>query len=81
MFSNQRTSAVVVVFALGGLLGLAGFPAARAQGPKTSSRPAEFEAVVEKNVMIPMRDSVALAADLYRPGHDGKEAPGDFPPS
>ena len=79
MFSSKRTSAVVVVLALGGLVGRAGSPAARAQGPKTSARAAEFEAVVEKNVMIPMRDGVRLAADLYRPGRDGKAAPGRFP--
>ena len=50
-----------------------------AQGPKTSSRPAEYDAVVQKNVMIPMRDGVSLAADLYRPGRDGKPAPGRSP--
>ncbi len=79
MISSKRTSVIVVVFALGGLLGLDGSQAARAQGPKTSSRLPNFEAVVQKNVMISMRDGVSLAADLYRPGHDGKPAPERFP--
>ena len=37
------------------------------QAPQPSKRPAEFGVVVEKNVMIPMRDGVRLAADIYRP--------------
>jgi putative CocE/NonD family hydrolase len=35
--------------------------------------------IVEKNVMIPVRDGVRLAADLYRPAKDGKVASGRFP--
>ncbi len=35
--------------------------------------------VVEKKVLIPMRDGVHLAADLYRPAKDGKAAEGRFP--
>ena len=57
----------------------AGSPDVRAQGPKTNSRAPEFEVVVEKNVMIPMRDGVRLAADIFRPARDGKPAPGRFP--
>ena len=33
----------------------------------------------EKDVMIPMRDGVKLAADIYRPAHDGKAVEGKFP--
>jgi putative CocE/NonD family hydrolase len=50
----------------------------RAQ-PPVSKRAAEFGVVVERNVMIPMRDGVHLAADLYRPAKDGQPAPGRFP--
>ena len=50
-----------------------------AQGPQPSKRPAEFGVVVEKNVIIPMRDGVRLAADVYRPARDGKPATGRFP--
>ena len=49
------------------------------QGPQPSKRPAEFGVVVEKDVMIPMRDGVRLAADIHRPARDGKPAPGRFP--
>jgi putative CocE/NonD family hydrolase len=52
---------------------------ARAQGPVPAKRPAEFGVAIEKNVMIPMRDGVRLAADLYRPARDGKPAGGRFP--
>ncbi len=52
---------------------------AHAQAPRISTRPAEFEVVVEKNVMIPMRDGTRLAADIYRPARAGKPASGRFP--
>jgi putative CocE/NonD family hydrolase len=51
----------------------------RAQGPETSKRPAEFDVMVERDVKIPMRDGVRLAADLYRPARGGKPAEGRFP--
>jgi putative CocE/NonD family hydrolase len=35
-----------------------------------SSKP-EYEVVVHKNVMVPMRDGVRLACDVYRPARDG----------
>ena len=47
-----------------------------------ASEPApEFGVVVQKNVMIPMRDGVHLAADIYRPARDGTVARGGFPRS
>jgi putative CocE/NonD family hydrolase len=39
----------------------------------------EYDVVVQKNVMVPMRDGVKLAADLYLPAKDGKIAEGEFP--
>jgi putative CocE/NonD family hydrolase len=77
--TDGRLAWVVVV--AGHVLSL-GWPAgdeARAQGPQPSKRPAEFGVVVEKDVMIPMRDGVRSAADIYRPARDGKPAPGRFP--
>ena len=35
--------------------------------------------VIAKNVMVPMRDGVSLAADIYRPAVDGEGLPGPFP--
>ena len=35
--------------------------------------------VIEKNVMVPMRDGVRLAADLYFPARDGVRLQGKFP--
>lgn len=39
----------------------------------------EYDVIVEQNVPVPMRDGVILAADIYRPAHNGKPAEGRFP--
>ncbi len=39
----------------------------------------EYDVVVQKNVMVPMRDGVKLATDLYLPAKDGEVAEGKFP--
>jgi hypothetical protein len=39
----------------------------------------EYDVVVMKNVMVPMRDGTRLAADVYRPAHDGSFVPGPLP--
>ena len=43
------------------------------------ARPAEYGVVVVENVMVPMRDGVRLATDLYLPARDGKPVAGKFP--
>ena len=53
------------------------FPA-RAQ-PAVSQRPADTGVLVERNLMIRVRDGVRLAADVYRPARDGKPLAGRFP--
>jgi predicted acyl esterase len=41
---------------------------------------AESYGIVEsRDVMIPMRDGVKLAADIYRPARDGQAVEGKFP--
>ena len=35
--------------------------------------------IASQNVMVPMRDGVRLATDIYRPGVNGVPAPGKFP--
>lgn len=42
-------------------------------------RPAEFGIVVAENVMVPMRDGVHLATDIYRPAIGGEILDGQFP--
>ncbi|MER3436656.1 MAG: antibiotic hydrolase, partial [Chloroflexota bacterium] len=42
-------------------------------------RPPEYGIVIAKDVMIPMRDGVRLAADIYRPAVNGEPVPGRFP--
>ncbi len=39
----------------------------------------EYGMVIAKDVMVPMRDGVRLATDLYRPAVGGEAAPGPFP--
>jgi len=41
--------------------------------------PPTHEVIVERNVMVPMRDGVRLATDLYRPARDGRALPGRWP--
>ena len=38
-----------------------------------------YDVIVVKDVMVPMRDGVELATDLYFPARDGKKAEGKFP--
>ena len=53
----------------------------RSAQPAVTHRPAEYGVVIEKNLMIPVRDGVRLAADTYRPAREGKPAPGASPRS
>lgn len=39
----------------------------------------DFEVVVTRNVMVPMRDGVKLATDLYRPARGGQPVPEPLP--
>ncbi len=59
---RSRFAAVLLV----ALLGLLNFAPARAAEAK------QTEAAVEVDVMVPMRDGVRLATDVYRPTRDGK---------
>ena len=47
-----------------------------AQGDTTS---AIYDVIVAKNIMVPMRDGVKLATDVYMPARDGMPAQGKFP--
>jgi putative CocE/NonD family hydrolase len=44
-----------------------------------AARAAEYEVHLEAGVMVPMRDGVKLAADVYRPARDGAPVEGKFP--
>ena len=39
----------------------------------------QYDVVVDRDMMIPMRDGVRLATDLYHPATGGKPADGRFP--
>lgn len=39
----------------------------------------QYDWLREADVLLPMRDGVRLAADIYRPALDGRPAPGRFP--
>jgi uncharacterized protein len=38
-----------------------------------------YDVIVAKNIMVPMRDGVKLATDVYRPARGGAPVPGRFP--
>ena len=38
-----------------------------------------YEVLTAKNVMVPMRDGVRLATDIYQPARNGVAVPGKFP--
>ena len=41
--------------------------------------PTDYGIVIAKDVMVPMRDGVRLATDIYRPAADGEPVAGRFP--
>ena len=41
--------------------------------------PTDYGIVIAKDVMVPMRDGVRLATDIYRPATDGEPVAGRFP--
>jgi len=64
---------------LGTLVGpLAVFALLVTFGPSWASE-AEYEVVVDEDVMVPMRDGVRLATDVYHPAKDGKPVEGKLP--
>jgi hypothetical protein len=58
------------------LLGSARFAFSQAE---PAGSPEEYEVGVVKDVMVPMRDRVKLATDIYYPAKDGAPVPGKFP--
>lgn len=38
-----------------------------------------YETILEARIMVPMRDGIRLATDVYRPALNGKAVPGPFP--
>ncbi len=53
-------------------LGFVGMVATRGQAEKPIILEPKYKMRIERNVLIPMRDGVRLAADLFRPDSDGK---------
>jgi uncharacterized protein len=65
MRSIMHRKLVVVVLCLATLAG-------------AQSKP-QYEVAATKNVMVPMRDGIKLATDIYLPAQNGAPAPGRFP--
>ena len=49
------------------------------QAPTVTKIEPGNEVIIEKNIMVAVRDGVRLALDLYRPGKGGKVLAGSFP--
>jgi len=47
--------------------------------PPAPASAIEYDVLVRRNVPVPMRDGVRLAADLYLPARYGEPAEGRFP--
>jgi len=43
------------------------------------AQPPAYDVIASKRIMVPMRDGVRLATDIYRPGRDGAPVEGKFP--
>ena len=71
MSATRRGSGVFVVAALTVLLAPAGLLAQKGSG--------EYGVAVIRNIMVPMRDGVKLATDVYLPARNGAPVPGKFP--
>jgi putative CocE/NonD family hydrolase len=52
---------------------------ARGQTPVVSQREAQYEVVVRKNILVPVRDGTKLALDVYLPARDGQNLPDRHP--
>ncbi|HUK32048.1 MAG TPA: CocE/NonD family hydrolase, partial [Candidatus Acidoferrum sp.] len=73
--ASLRLILVLPLFALAFILV---HPTSRADFPAPQEQP-RYEVITQKNVMIPMRDGVPLAVDVYLPGKNGAVATGKFP--
>jgi uncharacterized protein len=76
--AHQTTTVIHCVIAA--LLGTTSL-ASLGQNTPAPARPNEpkYDVVVLKDVMVPMRDGVNLACDIYRPALNGKAVDGRFP--
>ena len=72
--SRRRTVSAQLLAALL-LLGVSGSPALEAETPA----PASADVALTSDVMVPMRDGVHLATDIYRPAHEDQPTGGRFP--
>jgi putative CocE/NonD family hydrolase len=62
-----------------GLLAIARVRPAHAGPPGIASVAVGPDTLLMSNLMVPMRDGVQLATDLYLPGHNGSPVSGRFP--
>lgn len=70
--ANSARRAMAGAFWLSVVISLAWFGQARAEDVR-------YEITAEKDVMVPMRDGVKLATDIYRPAKGSKPVEGRFP--
>jgi putative CocE/NonD family hydrolase len=76
MSSNRRTAGYLFLGTF--LILISSVQSAFSQIEQTGS-PADYGVGVVKDMMVPMRDGVKLATDIYYPAKDGAPVPGKFP--
>jgi predicted acyl esterase len=62
-----------------GLLALPGAAHAASPAPETPEAASGFDVALLRNVMVPMRDRVHLATDVYLPARNGEPVAAAFP--
>lgn len=88
--TRWTTPLAVTALALGGAVSAHASPAQPAAAPAQGSRPAAapsgwtarpatYDVVIERDVVLRMSDGTELVADIRRPARNGKAAPGRFP--
>lgn len=73
----RKRGVLVLLPILGLLLAVAKGGAFAAEGSQRKGK--EWDVIVEKDVMVPMRDGVKLATDLYIPAENGRPVEGKLP--
>lgn len=79
MGRHFKVGSIVALLVFLPLLPAAVPQAAAPQAAAPVQNSTKYEITVERNVMVPMRDGVKLACDIYRPSLNGAAAEGKFP--
>src|SRR5580692_13191067 len=75
----DRRMTDLLIFSVVGFLLLIALPGGVLAQTSEAGKGAAYDVIVARNVMVPMRDGVRLATDIYMPAQGGAAAAGKFP--